>query len=219
MHFSIDFKIFLLDQLSNYWPFMSSLSDITGGANLTGGSGYMFTNDRFNQPNSAIYFNKTRTAVTTLNYVFYDTDFTLIMWIKFLSNQTFNSVVIFDSLNSVDKLTLYLDSTGTHLQSRMFCNGIEKYMYAGAIPIGTWVHITFVYKALASYIYVNGQKKYWGQLLNPRNTLRNMRLGPSDTIVDEIKLYTGAFSDLDVLNDYTLNSPCKLQIKIIQIIY
>ena len=42
--------------LKNFWS-MSNLNDLVGDANLRDGSNYSFVSDRFNNPNSAIYFN------------------------------------------------------------------------------------------------------------------------------------------------------------------
>ena len=59
---------------------MSDLTDKVGNANLYNGISYSFVEDRFNNPNSAIYFNSGKLKVPS--GVYFSGDFTFIAWIK-----------------------------------------------------------------------------------------------------------------------------------------
>ena len=158
----------------------------------------------------------TSTYIGSPPNVFFDTDFTLIIWIKFLSNQRYNQIIKFTNVNSADSFSLYLNFDGTALQSRVTNNGSQDaYMFAGLIPINSWMQITFVYKFSMGFIYVNGVKKNEVSQLPPSLLNKTIQFGPLDTMVDEIKLYKGALNDTEILNDYLLNAPRKFYLNLI----
>ena len=88
---------------------MSNLSDLVGGADLFKGSKYSYTYDRFNNSNSAIYFNKGYLQVPPGNY--FSGDFTFTAWI-FLKS-LINNARIFDFGNgaSSDNVVLFIPTS------------------------------------------------------------------------------------------------------------
>lgn len=64
--------------LKNSWP-MSHLNDVVGNAHLFGGSNYSFVPDRFENPNSAIYFNNGYLQLEHGTYI--SGDFTVTLWL------------------------------------------------------------------------------------------------------------------------------------------
>ena len=67
---------------------MSNLSDLIGGADLFQGSKYSYTYDRFNNSNSAIYFDRGYLQVPQGNYFSGDFTFTAWIYLKLCQNIT-----------------------------------------------------------------------------------------------------------------------------------
>ena len=187
---------------------MSNLSDVINGSDLYGASNYMFTYDRQYQLNSAIYFNKTSTFLKTPQSNFISGDFTLIIWIKLLSNQTNNTIIRFGN-SSTDTVKLLTDTTGNILRAVINPGTLNNAIELGQISFDTWLHIALGIKNKSVYLYLNGDVKYNGSLIQPYNSITYGEIGPYDGIVDEIKLYNGSLNPVDILNDYNLNLPSK----------
>ena len=81
---------------------MSNLSDVVGGANLFGGSSYLFTNDRFCSANSAIYFNKGYLQVSS--GIYFSGDFTFTAWIYLYSYEKYSRIIDFRNDDGVDNV-------------------------------------------------------------------------------------------------------------------
>jgi hypothetical protein len=187
---------------------MSNLSDVINGSDLYGATNYMFTYDRWYQLNSAIYFNKTSSYFSTPQSNYITGDFTLILWIKLLSNQTNNTIIRFSN-STIDTVRLYTDTTSNSLRARINPGTLNTPIDVGQIDFNTWLHIALGIKNTSAYLYLNGQLKYNGTLLQPYNSITYGQIGPYDGIVDEIKLYNGSLNSTDILNDYYYNLPSK----------
>jgi hypothetical protein len=83
------------------------------------------------------------------------------------------------------------------------------------INLNQWYFISFVLNGTTGYIYVNGKQVVIGPLQIPNNEIRtNNYIGKSnsvhdsnaDAIYDEIKIFKGALSSNDILNEYKNSS-------------
>ena len=192
---------------------MSNLSDVVGGANLFGGSSYSFTCDRFGSPNSAIYFNKGYLNVTS--NVYFSGDFTITAWIYLKSYQSWSK--IFDFGNGRMNNNVYLGMSGTSSKiSAVIYNG-ASYSILDTSSIITnlnkWYFISFILNNRTGYVFVNGNQVGTGTLNVPNNIIRTSNfIGYSnwgdpfaDAIYDELKIYQGAISSNEIMNEYQLN--------------
>ena len=84
----------------------------------------------------------------------------------------------------------------------------------GSIQLNQWYHVAFVLRNTNGYIYVNGIQVGTGSLFEPSNVTRMSNyIGKSNwgdpnanAIYDDLKIYNGAMSAAEILNDYTTSS-------------
>jgi len=116
--------------------------------------------DRFDNANSALYFN--HGYATAPPGVYFDPDtggFTVMVWFKPV---TINSCQrIFDFGNGPDNNNIFVANSGTNptLYSNIFPGGINS-LSVSSVVINVWVHITFTSRdsntQAASKFYFNG---------------------------------------------------------------
>jgi hypothetical protein len=190
--------------LINYWP-MNNLTDLVGGANLFGGSSYSFVPDRYGSVDQAIYFNQGYLQVPA--GVYFTGDFTVTAWIYLKSYQSYSRIIDFDGY-----IILGMTSTTSQIFGKIFQNFETS---PPIINLNEWYFISFVLSGTTGYIYVNGKQVITGLLQIPNNIARtNNYIGKSnwasdsnaDAIYDEIKIFKGALSSTDILNEYIGNS-------------
>jgi len=164
---------------------MSNLSDVVGGANLYGGSNYSFIFDRFCSPNSAIYFYFSR---------------------------------IFEFGNGINSDNVLLAMLGESSQiygNTIIGSSYMKIQTSLIINLNEWFFISFILTDTTGFIYVNGNQMINGTLDLTNNIIRTSNyIGKSnwasslnaDAIYDELKIYQGALSSSDIMNEYQISS-------------
>jgi hypothetical protein len=198
---------------SYYWP-MSNLSDVVGGANLFNGSSYSFTYDRFFSANSAIYFNKGYLKVP--NGVYFSGDFTFTAWIYLKSYQSWSRIFDFGNGSPSDNVFLGMINATSQIKGNIL-NGssFSSIKASSSISLNEWYFISFVLSGTTGFIYVNGNQVANGTLNVPKNITRTHNyIGKSysrshlnaDAIYDEFKIYEGALSSSDIMNEYKISS-------------
>jgi hypothetical protein len=196
---------------SNYWP-MSNLSDVVGGANLFGGSNFMFTSDRFGAQNAAIYFNQGYLQVPT--GVYFSGDFTVTTWINLKSYQSYSRFFDFGNGAGSDNVLLSMTESFSKMHGVIFKSSLSSYIQTSSIiNLNEWYFISFVLSGTTGYIYVNGNQVKTNQLNVPNSILRaNNYIGKSnfgnantDAVYDEFKIYQGALSSSDIMNEYQIS--------------
>ena len=208
----------ILESLSliNYWP-MSNLSDVVGGVNLFGGSNYSFTYDRFCSANSAIYFNSGYLQVPA--GVYFSGDFTVTAWIFLKSYQSNSRIFDFGNGRANDNVLLTMVETNPQIKGNIFKSSSPLYINSSAtsslINLNEWYFISFVLNGTTGYVYVNGSQVVNGSLHAPNNITRTTNFiaksnwashSNADAIYDEVKIYKGALSSSDILNEYQISS-------------
>jgi len=199
--------------LINYWP-MSNLTDLISGSNLFGGSSYSFTFDRFNSSNSAIYFNQGYLQVPSS--VYFSGDFTFTAWIYLKSYK--NNSRFFDFGDGKSSNNIGLAMSGLTSQIYGFIlkdSSVLQIETSSIINLNQWYFISFVLGGTTGCIYVNGIQVATGTLNLPNNLQRTSNfIGKSnwatdfnaDAIYDEFKIYQGALSSSDIMNEYQISS-------------
>jgi len=163
---------------------MSNLTDIVSGANLYNGKNYSFKADRFG---------------------------------NIQSYQAWSRIIDFGNGKPSDNVVLYFYDTSPYIAesicSSTICDGINT---ASSIKfqLNKWYHVAFVLNETIGSIYVNGILAINCTNFAPNNVQRtNNYIGKSNwgypnanAIYDEIKIYQGAMSQANVVNDYSYSS-------------
>jgi hypothetical protein len=194
---------------------MSNLTDIVSGANLYNGKNYSFKADRFGNPKSAIYFQNG--YLQAPSGVYFRGDFTFTAWINIQSYQAYSRIIDFGNGGPSDNVFLFFNDTtpyiGEAICSGTICNGF-KTVSSIKFQLNKWYHVAFVLNGTIGSIYVNGILATNCTNFAPNNVQRaNNYIGKSNwadpnanAIYDEIKIYQGAMSQANVVNDYSYSS-------------
>ena len=110
---------------------MDSLNDVVGGANLFGGSNFMFTSDRFGAQNAAIYFNKGYLQVPT--GVYFSGDFTVTTWINLKSYQSYSRFFDFGNGAGSDNVLLSMTESFSKMHGVIFKSSSSSYIQTSSI--------------------------------------------------------------------------------------
>jgi hypothetical protein len=201
---------------SNYWP-MSSLNDVVGGANLFEGISYSFVPDRFCSAKSAIYFNQGYLQVPA--GVYFSGNFTVTAWIYLKSYQSWSRIFDFGNGQESNNVVLAMVDTTSQMTGSSFKGSSRSYIETSSsssiINLNEWYFISFVLNGTTGYIYVNANQVATNTLNVPNNITRKSNyIGKSnlatdsnaDAIYDELKIYQGALSSADIMNEYKKNS-------------
>jgi hypothetical protein len=195
---------------------MSNLSDVVNGANLFGGVNYSFVPDRFCSPNSAIYFNKGYLQVPS--GVYFSGDFTVTAWIYLKSYQSNSRIFDFGNGNASDNVLLTMAGKTSQIKGNIYNKTVTSSIIttSSKINLNQWYFISFVLSGRTGYIYVNSSHQaITGTLFVPKNIQRtsnyigksNWGVDPNaDVIYDEIKIFQGALSSSDIMNEYQNSS-------------
>jgi hypothetical protein len=198
---------------SNYWP-MNNLSDVTGGADLFGGSNYSFVQDRFGSPNSAIYFNNGYLQVP--KGVYFSGDFTFTAWILLKSKRTASRFFEFSNGAANDNVIFYMYIASSKIRGITY-NGSSSLniLTSSIIDLNKWYFVAFVLSGTTGYIYVNGNQVATCTLYVPNKIIRTSNyIGRSinasspyaDAIYDELKIYQIALSSDKIMIEYQISS-------------
>ena len=167
-----------LNGLDHYWPFDNNLNDVIGDKNGINGLQYNYTDDRFNRPQSSIYFMHGTIHIPTL---FINKQFTISLWMKLSNYHSVLGDVVYSEL-------LEFGDNGTKLAVSLAPKGVipgqeNNYQYNGtaSIPLtisffvsgsllavrhtsrnlepGIWEHLTITMSSTKVFIYLNGTKE------------------------------------------------------------
>ena len=195
---------------------MSSLKDLVGGADLDGNtSGYQFVSDRFNNSNSAIYFKSGYLNVPS--GVYFSGDFTITVWIKLISLGP-TDIIYFGSGAEIDNVMLYLRESGDklHLIGVVWARKSSGQWYSMSfiqkeldIVANKWFHVAYVVQGTTGKFYIDGVEILSAPILSPSAKRRTRNyIGKTnwykqnhDAVYDDIKIYKGAMSSSEVMEE------------------
>ncbi len=194
---------------------MSNLSDTIGNAHLSNGTNYSFVQDRYGHLNSCIYFQNGYLQVPS--GVYFSSDFTITIWIKLKSYQSYSRIIDFGNGKSKDMVTIFFPEKSSKIYAGVWDDlNKESFVITSSIlELNKWYHVAFVCKKNYGYIYVNGgQIASTNKLLNPKNKVResnfigksNSNDSHADAVYDELKIYSGSLSSSELLDDYIRGS-------------
>ncbi len=185
---------------------------------MFGGSNYSYTNDRFCNPNSATFFNVG--YLQAPSGVYFSGDFTITAWINLRGYQTWGRVLDFGNGNGnggTDNILIGLNANTKQFRSCIIASSSESCMVTPyEFELNQWHHIAYVLKGTTASFYIDGSLSVSQENSQiPRNVTRNnCYIGATywgsfgsraQASYDDIKIYKGALSATQILNDYTNN--------------
>jgi hypothetical protein len=205
------------------WNFNSNTNADGGLYSFSTPSGTGLLTDRFGNANSALYLNNSgsvATGVTPLPTG--NNPRTISFWFK-RSQSDLQDLFVYGNSGSQSCFGLYVTASGSFVNYHTQNNSTYVAMSgSGNEPIApdTWHHITVVYTQDSSMIYRNGSsigRFAFNSTLTTSGT--NFLLGkvlttsqnPFQGTIDEIKVYNGALSPLEIANQYVTALPVMLK--------
>ncbi len=186
-------------------------------------NGTGLSSDRFGNTNSALYINNSgsvATGVTSLPVG--NSARTISFWFK-RSQSDFQELFVYGGNGSTSCFGVYVTANGSFVNYHTQNNSTYVAMSGSSnepIAPDTWHHITVVYTQDSSMIYRNGSsigRFAFNSTLTTTGT--NLLLGkvlttsqnPFQGTIDEIKVYNGALSPLEIANQYATALPVTLK--------
>jgi hypothetical protein len=216
--FNLFYFIFLSSKatLTNYWP-MSNLSDVVSNRDLYNGVNFTYTYDRFGNPNQAIYLNNGYLQIPF--GVYFSGDFTVSVWLYWNAYRFWSRIFEFGNGQEIDNVGLvFLENTPELYGAVIQDSAYSTIQTSGInIQLNQWYHVAFTLKEATATIYINGIKATSGALFVPKNIVRSFNFIGKSTwsvsnpkaVIDDLKIYNGAMSEIEILNDFKSTSSSK----------
>ena len=204
--------------LVGYWPFNGNAVDESGNGNdgeVFGGAG--LTEDRFNSPNSAYFFDGVDDYISAGDAVILemDTSMSMMAWIKpdFVHTNKYNGTVLnkegeYEFARHIEDDEIRYAITNSYPGWYWIPTGYEA-------PPDEWNHIAIVYDEGWTIVYVNGEPYF---IFSGSGTIEDAVEGYDDLrfgnrqgegadqlfhgIIDDIRIYNRALSAEEVLDIY-----------------
>ena len=199
--------------LQNYWPIINeNVNDTVGMANMYDGVNVSFTNDRFNNPNSAIDFKNGFYVLPPGEYVC--GDFTFSVWAYFRPQfPNWNRFLDIGNGEYLDNIVIaYSNNYGSgnivfHTYSGQ--NFLRGTISPDPFTVNTWDHYAFVLNGTIGNFYLNGKLvassvQYVPDCINRTSNFigKSNFFGDfnADAVFDEIRLYNRALDQDEISN-------------------
>jgi hypothetical protein len=199
----------LTNGLVTYYPFNGNTTDVSGnGNNGTLGSGIGYTNDRFGNPNSALFFtNGAAGQMTTTTLQPSNNIFTICEWFNLPNGYTNYGPLIClmdtkSGVNSKIDKTLQVGPFGgatTNVLNFYLFPTHQLYLPSPQnVADGKWHHAVATLSPQGMYLYLDGSL-----VASNSNTLSQgfagyLRITPGQGAVDDVRVYNRALSSDEV---------------------
>lgn len=181
---------------------MSNLTDTVGNKSLTNlQDSYEFVDDRFQNSKSALNIKNGNFELKIKN-ILNDT-FTIMIWIKLKDLR--NKTDLFFVKEEQYSIKIFFDYKILTFQSNDENFSHSSISSSMLISLNEWFQLVFTLNDKKGYLYLNGQLVPDHFL--PINNLRTkdgytLLIGDSNTIIDDLKIYTGVFTSKQILEEY-----------------
>lgn len=207
-----------------YWPFnLNDMRDYVTFNEMQYCEGFSFTDDRFNNPSSAVFFNVGYCQVQSEVY-FDGSDFTVSAWVYVFDFASWSR--IFDCGNGVEVDNIVFAITGGdsgqpvigvyNTDNNLGTFVLDQISSQTALNLYTWQYVAGVLNKTHLLIYVDGFLTNWMLIdTRPNNILRlNCYIGASNwlvdqlanAVIDDVKVYNRALSEQEILQDMYIHS-------------
>ena len=194
----------------NFWPIDYNLIDLVAGANMKQYGNANFSNDRFQNVDSAISFNGGSYSVPP--GVYFNSDFTVTLWGNVDINQFDKWLRILCFTNWVDNIvdhwmdTICLDFGKNQVSYFIIMKDkIYSDIHSNQpFNINIWNHFAFTLNGNTGSIYINGLRVSSGHLNVPNNVVRyvttfgSIATFPCYAKIDFIKFYYRSLSSTEI---------------------
>lgn len=198
----------------DYWPINDQdLRDYVNGNKMVKCTYAVFTKDRFNRSNSALYLNNGYCQVSPGVY-FNGSDFTVTAWIKPIQSGIWSRLIDFGNGPNTDNVFV------AYIRGQLLTPFVSIYQSSAVtsscsssnkLNVNEWSHVSFVLNSTHLSIYINGTLENAALAQSrPRNVNRTLSFigksnWPSDTnsnaVFDDIKIYNRALSQDEIKTD------------------
>lgn len=214
-YYNYEIQTQLRDDIAYYWSIWNSdTKDVINGKRLINPIGASFTNDRFNNPNSAIRLcNGSYQIPYPMNI---NGNYTMSAWAR--TDTCLPYMRIFDlSAPNLDENLMLTLCHGTHkVPSASIFSTVStgvSVLSPNIVSLGSWNHYASVLKGSVLYLFVNGKRVAQGSVVPPRNVSRpfsfigkrNRGTELATAEYDELKIYNRALSDLEIFAEFNGN--------------
>jgi len=187
-----------------------------GNAHLTDSTSCIFVMDRFGNPNSAIYLNKSFLQVPS--GVYFEGDFTITVWINLKSYNSLTTIIDFGNGPSKNNIVLGMALINANLIIGEVYDSDKPSLIksSSSINLNEWHHVALTLRANSLSIYINGILDNIETISYlPRSVKRNFNyIGKSnwgvsnaDAFFSDIKLYRGALTSYEISKEYDESKP------------
>ena len=195
--------------LQNYWPIVSNTNDIVGGAHMYGPVNAALTNDRFNNPNSAIHLNVGYYRLPS--GVYFSGDFTVTVWAYIIGITRWFRVLetgINTSGTITDILCFYYTYDLTLNPGFIIWPSTNYLKSTTTLNLNQWNNVAFTLKGSTASVYVNGVLADQKIHTTPLNVIRNSNfVGGSNwpvdplpnVIYDELRIFNRALDASEIV--------------------
>lgn len=211
------------DGLVGYWSFDGHFDDLSGNENHGTDIGCIFTQDRFNRPNSCVGFDGVNGVITvphdsSIDFDAFSDDYTISFWFW-----SINPFFLASNGRFVEKWNNILNTPYTHLFAifkdsicgRQYdTNTLNSAKILGVFT-GEWFNLSLINDVTKDsvYIYLNGilTGNVPNSTLLPTNNISDMTFGnnslhnrPFSGCMDEIRIYNRVLSEdelLEIVNE------------------
>jgi hypothetical protein len=199
--------------LVNYWTIVSgSLNDYVGQSHMFACQNVALLEDRFKQPNSAVFMNSGYCKVPA--GVYFNSPFTIITWAYLIKISLWARLLDFGNGASNDNVLFALcvgNSTSPQLQIYKGSNPKQVVNPNCTLNLKEWTHLAGVYNGSHLLLYFNGSLCAAASTTQtPSNVTRRFNyIGHSNwndqdliSYLDDIKIYNRALSSNEIRQDY-----------------
>lgn len=203
-----------------YWPIFDNVKDLIGGAHMVLGTSASLAMDRYGNERSAISLNNG--FYTVPDNIYFNSDFTITVWVKTRSINNYCSVLDFSNGVSKDNVILGL----SHLTTGRPYFSIENIELSQLISdkmlkLNQWEHIAAVLHGTIGTIYINGALAGTSTMQRPGNLIRTKSfigrnswssLGYPDANadIDELKIFSRALDPEEIKKDMNMTYVTKI---------
>jgi PKD repeat protein len=148
--------------LIGYWPINGNANDISGNGLNGVVTGATLTNDRFNEPNSAYFFDGNGDQIITPASInFASNDLTIAFWVKVTTQTPYHQIQFATSTNGhLSRGFAFSDARIAYIPSLSDCSspGIVGLSNFG-IQTDVWTNLAFTINQNRTILYINGVSK------------------------------------------------------------
>ena len=170
---------YMMNGLVNYWPIINNLRDYIGSSDMTAGSLSVnetigFTNDRFNNPNGAIFMNPGYYMIPP--GIYFNSSYSILIWVKLLAYASFSRVIDCGNGQYSNNIIICLSDSGNLPYTQIIQgSSFVTIKASNSFQLNTWFHLAVVYDGQNLMMYVNASLLFAnGTSAGPLNVNRTL---------------------------------------------